>query len=80
MAFVASAVPAGAQSADALIDKLVDKGVLTVKEANDLREETDKNFSQAYQVKTGLPDWVSSLKFSGDVRIRYEGFFSDASS
>lgn len=60
------------QSADALIDKLVQKGILTVKEANDLREETDKNFTQAYAVKTGLPDWVTSMKFSGDFRGRYE--------
>lgn len=78
VALAAMATGAVAQSADALIDKLVDKGILNVKEANDLREETDKNFNTAYQVKTGLPDWVSSLKFSGDVRLRYEGFYSDA--
>lgn len=66
------------QSADALIDKLVEKGILTVKEANDLREEADRNFSQSYSAKTGLPDYVNQLKFSGDVRARYEGFYSDA--
>lgn len=60
------------QSSDALLDKLVDKGVLTVKEANDLREESDKGFNQAYQVKTGMPDWVTSLKINGDFRARYE--------
>jgi hypothetical protein len=75
-----SGATACAQSSDALLDKLVDKGILTVKEANDLRQETDKNFTQAYQVKTGLPDWVNSLKFSGDVRLRYEGFYSDVSA
>jgi hypothetical protein len=64
------------QSADALIDKLVQKGILTVKEGNDLREESDKNFSQAYTVKSGLPDYVSSLRISGDIRGRYEGFYS----
>ncbi len=64
------------QSADALIDKLVEKGILTVKEANDLREEADKNFTSAYQVKSGLPDWVTSLKWSGDLRGRYEGFYA----
>ena len=36
---------AHAQSADAIIDKLVDKGILTVKEAQDLRDEADKNFT-----------------------------------
>jgi hypothetical protein len=61
-----------AQSADALIDKLVEKGILTVKEANELREESDKNFSQAYSVKSGMPDWITALKFNGDFRGRFE--------
>jgi len=66
-----------AQSADALIDKLVDKGILTVKEAKDLREEADKNFTQASSVKSGMPEWVNALKFNGDFRGRFEGFYSD---
>lgn len=77
-AFLCAPLTATAQSADALIDKLVDKGILSVKEANELREEADRNFNQAYSVKTGLPDYVSSLRISGDVRGRYEGFFSNA--
>ena len=64
------------QSADALIDKLVDKGILTVKEANDLREETDKGFNQAAQVKSGIPDWITSFKLGGDLRGRYEGIYT----
>src|SRR4051812_22366672 len=75
-ALAASACCAAAQSSDALIDKLVDKGILTVKEGNELREEADKNFTQAYSVKSGMPDWVSALKFNGDFRMRYEGFYS----
>jgi hypothetical protein len=71
-ACVGLALNASGQSADALIDKLVEKGILTVKEANDLREETDKNFNQAWSVKTGLPDWVTALKFNGDFRGRFE--------
>lgn len=63
-----------AQSADALIDKLVDKGILTVKEASDLREEADKGFTTAYSVKSGMPEWVTALKFNGDLRGRYESF------
>ncbi|MCL4176926.1 MAG: putative porin [Verrucomicrobia bacterium] len=66
-----------AQSADALIDKLLDKGILTLDEANELREETDKNFTTAYQVKSGMPEWVTSLKINGDFRGRFEGFYSD---
>lgn len=68
---------ASAQSADALIDKLVEKGILTVREGNELREEADKGFNQAYSVKSGMPDWVTALKFNGDMRGRYEGFFGD---
>ncbi len=66
-----------AQSSDALIDKLVDKGILTVKEANELREEADKNFTAAFATKTGMPDWVTALKFSGDFRGRFEHHDSD---
>jgi len=73
LAFGSSAL---AQSSDAIIDKLVEKGILTSKEANDLRDEADKNFTTAYQVKSGIPDWVTSLKISGDFRGRFEGFYS----
>src|SRR2546422_7839756 len=66
-----------AQSSDALIDKLVDKGILTVKEAQELREEADKGFTQAYAVKSGMPEWVTALKFNGDFRARYEGHYVD---
>ena len=61
-----------AQNVDSLLDKLVDKGVLSVKEANDLREESDKGFTKAYAAKSGMPEWVTSLKFSGDLRMRYD--------
>ena len=66
-----------AQSSDALLDKLVEKGILTTKEANELREEADKGFNTAYSIKSGMPDWVSALKFNGDFRPRYEGQWSD---
>src|SRR5262245_33008437 len=66
-----------AQSVDSLLDKLVDKGILTVKEANDLRTESDKDFDKAYATKPGMPEWVTSLKFNGDVRVRYENFTAE---
>lgn len=72
LAAVAGGTAAHAQSADALIDKLVQKGILTSKEANELREESDKGFNQAFQAKTGIADWVTGLKFSGDFRGRFE--------
>ena len=79
LATIAMGVNVQAQSSDALLDKLVDKGILTVKEANELKEESDKGFSQALQVKNGMPDWVSSFKINGDFRGRYESFYSDSS-
>jgi len=69
-----------AQSSDALIDKLVDKGILTTKEAQELRDESDKGFSTAFQAKTGMPDWVTAYKFSGDFRGRYDEMASTDSN
>ena len=66
-----------AQSGDALLDKLVEKGVLNVDEANDLRDQVDKDFTKAHAAKTGLPEWVTAFKINGDFRGRYEGFYSD---
>ncbi len=73
-ALAALAPQAQAQSSDALIDKLIDKGILTVNEAKDLRAETDKDFKTAFAAKTGMPDWVNGYKLSGDFRGRYEFF------
>jgi hypothetical protein len=74
VAAVAGGTTAHAQSADALIDKLVDKGILTPGEAKDLREEVDKDFTRAYQTKSGMADWVTSLRLNGDFRGRIEHF------
>jgi Putative porin len=75
-ALMAFAGQSHAQSADALIDKLVDKGILTEKEAQDLRTDSDNNFTTAFQAKTGMPDWVTAYKFSGDFRGRYDEVMS----
>lgn len=48
-----------------------------MKAANDLREEADKGFTQAYSVKSGMPEWVSTLRFNGDFRARYDGIYSE---
>lgn len=68
---------ASGQSVDALLDKLVDKGVLSVNEAQELREESDKDFTKAYAAKSGMSDWVSALKFNGDMRGRFESFYGE---
>ena len=70
----ALAPQAHAQSSDALIDKLVDKGILTTDEAKDLRDESDKDFQTALQAKTGMPDWVTAYKIYGSFRGRFEQF------
>ena len=69
-----------AQSGDALVDKLVQKGILTVDEAQDLKAEADKDFKAAYSMKSGMPDWVSSFKINGDFRGRYDGIYHDANN
>jgi hypothetical protein len=75
-ATVATGNVAQGQSADALINKLVNKGILTADEAKELRDETNKGFNQAYQAKSGMPDWVNSFRISGDFRARYDGLFN----
>lgn len=80
LAFAAMGATAQAQSVDALIDKLVQKGTLTVKEGNDLRQESDKDFTKAYSLKNGMPDWVSSFKFNSDFRGRFERNYWDNSA
>lgn len=69
---------ARAQSTDALLHKLVEKGVLTTQEADELRAEANKDFATTYQAKTDLPEWVTGLKFSGDLRMRYDSDYFDA--
>lgn len=67
---------ANAQTADALISKLVDKGILTSQEASELKKETqaeaDKNFTKSFKAKTGMPDWITNYKLSGDFRGRFQ--------
>lgn len=76
LAMVAFGIQAHAQSNDGLIDKLVEKGILTEKEAEDLKSASATNFNQsfnqAFQDKTGTPGWVSGYKFYGDFTGRYE--------
>lgn len=70
---------ASAQSSDALIDKLVEKGILNVKEAQQLRDESDKDFNRALSSKNGMPEYVTAFKLNGDLRARYEGFYRNSS-
>ncbi|HEY5041640.1 MAG TPA: putative porin [Verrucomicrobiae bacterium] len=73
-----------AQSADdALINKLEQKGILTTKEAQELRTEASQDFTTAAHSKANMPDWmvmpdwVKSYKLSGDFRGRFEQLSGD---
>jgi len=72
-----ASVTSFAQSNDALIEKLVQKGIITVDEAQDLKGDSDKDFKAAHGLRTGMPDWVKSFKVNGDFRTRYDGIFQD---
>jgi len=81
-ALMAPASHARSQSSvDALLNKLEQKGVLTVDEARQLKAENATNsisdFSQAMNSKFPMPDWVTSYKLSGDFRGRFDGIYSD---
>ena len=63
-------------SVDALLNKLEQKGILTVEEAKELKAENQKDFStdlnNAFNSKFPMPDWVTSYKLYGDFRGRFD--------
>ena len=75
---VAALIGAGASVAqandDAILDLLVKKGVVSQREANDLREQADAQMAQAVQdnSKIKVSSWLQSLTFYGDFRLRDE--------
>ena len=69
---------AGAQSGEALIDKLVQKGILTETEAKELRQESDIGFGKTFALKTGMSDLLSQVKFGGYIQANAE--FGDVSA
>ncbi len=79
-ALMSLAPVACAQSSDALINKLEQKGILTAEEAKELREESRQDFNsgftnsfdKAFGKITGMPDWVTGYRLSGDFRGRFD--------
>src|ERR1041385_2371569 len=63
---IAASWRASGQSADAIVNKLVQKGVLTQQEADDLRKEADKDFAKSFAARSGMPAWTKNVTFSGD--------------
>src|SRR2546428_10046935 len=79
LAILAGVNPASAQSADALINKLVQKGILTEQEAKDIQAETAKETSEAKTSPFVLPlGKESKLKIGGF--IQGNGEFGDVSA
>jgi hypothetical protein len=59
---------------DVLVNKLVDKGVLTPLEAQIVLDETKNEVAKevAQGKSTVLPAWVQKMKVKGDLRLRYQ--------
>ena len=59
---------------DILVDKLVEKGILSRSDANEILQETRKEVSQQASStgSSGVPKWVQKTKLKGDFRLRYE--------
>ncbi len=63
-------------SVDALLNKLEQKGILSVDEARELKAENATNsvtdFDKAFGSKLPMPDWVTGYKLTGDFRGRFD--------
>ncbi|MCK4917349.1 MAG: putative porin [Candidatus Omnitrophica bacterium] len=59
---------------DILVDKLVDKGILSSGEAQVILTETKEEIRKDLAKGTleGLPKWVQNTKLNGDFRLRYQ--------
>ena len=63
---------ARAQTDGALLDALVQKGVLSDQEAEDIRASSIKEYSQTGASKLTLSNHITNLKLYGDARYRFE--------
>ncbi len=68
------ALPSYASQIDILVENLVDKGVLTHGEAQQILTETKEEMrAELAQGKVEfLPSWVQGMKVGGDLRLRYQ--------
>ncbi|HSV43062.1 MAG TPA: putative porin [Candidatus Bathyarchaeia archaeon] len=69
-----SAGIAFASEIDVLLEKLVDKGVLTPLEAQIIQDETRQDVAK--QISQGtmdtMPGWTQTIKLGGDLRLRFQ--------
>ncbi len=73
---VASTANAG--ETDLLIQRLVEKGVLTTNEAQILMDETKQDVAKqnAKGTNEAIPTWIQTTKIKGDTRVRFESLKS----
>jgi len=86
-ALLSSGAPALASEVDILINKLVEKKILTAQEAKEIRREVKEESRRLVQTpepatppvpapeqpKGVLPDWIRNTQWFGNLRLRYEG-------
>ncbi len=67
---------------DALIEKLVEKNILTRQEAIELKGEivADAKALREEGLKESLPKWVQDMKLKGDLRVRYQNERRDSTN
>jgi hypothetical protein len=69
-------------SVDALLNKLEQKGILTVDEAKELKTENQQDsaadLDKAMNSRFPMPDWVTSYKLYGDFRGRFDVLTTDS--
>ncbi|MCA9408524.1 MAG: putative porin, partial [Candidatus Omnitrophica bacterium] len=66
--------PTWAGEIDVLLEKLVEKGVLSPMEASIVKDETKQQVKQDLSKRDSyaLPQWVQNMKLKGDLRIRHQ--------
>lgn len=63
--------------ADALVEMLQRKGLLTTREANEVKEQMFRDVrEQMPGTKLNVGSWLDELRIYGDVRVRYEQFWN----
>jgi len=74
MFLVSGSFAARAGEIDLLLQKLVEKGVLSAGEAQTIATETKEDIKKqiAQGKNEALPQWIQNIKLSGDFRLRYQ--------
>lgn len=82
-ALVSSAAPVHASEVDILVNKLVERNILTRIDAEAIRKEIEAERMSVrvpvepqseVKMATPVPGWPDGLTQKGDIRLRYEGF------